>query len=98
MPIIRRFMSAMERFFGYDIEAITSSVSSLQPELKDIAAYHATLVNGGIITPNEARVELRYEKLTGHDDIRVPANIAGSATNPSQGGSPKKEGNPSNKE
>lgn len=91
MPAIRRFTSALERYFGYDIDAITSNVSSLQPELKDIAAYHSTLVNGGILTPNEAREELRYEKIAGLDQVRVPANIAGSAANPSQGGAPTKD-------
>jgi HK97 family phage portal protein len=90
LPIAKRFTSAIERYFGYDIDVVTSNVSSLQPELKEIASYHATLVNGGIITPNEAREELRYEKKPGQDDIRVPANIAGSAANPSEGGAPKK--------
>lgn len=88
MPVVRKFTSALERFYGYDIEAITSSVSALQPELKDIAAYHSTLVNGGIISANEARKELRYEPKTGHDELRIPANIAGSAANPSTGGRP----------
>ena len=88
MPIVRRFTSALERYYGYDIEAITSSVSALQPELKDIAAYHSTLVNAGIITANEARKELRYPDITGHNDLRIPANIAGSAANPAQGGRP----------
>jgi HK97 family phage portal protein len=91
LPIVRRYTSAIERFFGYDVEAVTASVSALQPELKDIAAYHATLVNGGIISPNEARVELRYPPKTGHDDLRIPANIAGSASNPSVGGRPEQE-------
>lgn len=90
LPIVRGFISSMERYFGYDIEAITSNVSALQPDLKDVASYHTTLVNGGIITPNEARVELRYAPQPGHDELRVPANIAGSAVNPSQGGAPKK--------
>lgn len=88
LPINRKFISAVERYFGYDVEAITSSVSALQPELKDIAAYHSTLVNAGIISPNEARVELRYENKPGNDDLRIPANIAGSAANPSTGGRP----------
>ncbi len=88
LPINRKFISALERYFGYDVEAITSSVSALQPELKDIAAYHSTLVNGGIISPNEARTELRYEPKAGSDDLRIPANIAGSAANPSTGGRP----------
>lgn len=88
LPIVTRFVSALERFFGYDISPVTSNVSALQPELKDVAAYHSTLVNAGIISPNEARVELRYEAKQGNDDLRVPANIAGSAANPSQGGKP----------
>lgn len=89
IPIVRSYVSALERYFGYDVEAVTSTVSALQPELKDIAGYHATLVNGGIITPNEARRELRYEPVAGADAIRIPANIAGSAANPSQGGRPQ---------
>ena len=88
LPLNRKFISAVERYFGYDVEAITSSVSALQPELKDIAAYHSTLVNAGIISANEARIELRYEAKPGNDDLRIPANIAGSAANPSTGGRP----------
>lgn len=88
MPIVRRFTSALERYYGYDIEAVTTSVSALQPELKDIAAYHSTLVNAGIITANEARLELRYAAIAGNDNLRIPANIAGSAANPATGGRP----------
>lgn len=92
MPIINRLVSGLERYFGYDISPITSNVSALQPELKEIAAYHSTLVNGGILTPNEARVELRYakDKDSKSDELRIPANIAGSAANPSIGGAPTK--------
>ena len=93
LPIVRGFVSATERYFGYDVEAITTTVSALQPELKDIASYHSTLVNSGIISANEARLELRFTPKGGHDDLRIPANIAGSAANPSQGGKP-----PQNKE
>lgn len=89
LPIARCFVSAVERYFGYDVEPITSGVSALQPELKEVSAYLTSLVNGGVLTPNEARTELRYEKLEGQDQIRVPANIAGSAADPSQGGAPK---------
>jgi HK97 family phage portal protein len=88
VPIVKRYTSAMERFFGYDVEVVTSTVSALQPDIKDIATYHVSLVNGGVITPNEARAELRYAAISGQDEIRVPANIAGSATNPDQGGRP----------
>lgn len=95
LPIVRSYTSALERFFGYDVDAIISNVSALQPELKDIAAYHTSLVNGGILTPNEARIELRYEKDADpeSDKLRVPANIAGSAADPSQGGKPPKDSN-----
>lgn len=88
LPIVQSYVSSLERFFGYDVAPITSTVSALQPELKDVAAYYTTLVNGGVLTPNEARVELRYEKKPNADEVRVPANIAGSASNPSQGGRP----------
>jgi HK97 family phage portal protein len=88
LPIVRLYISSLERYFGYDVEAITSSVSALQPDIGELAKYHSTLVNGGVITPNEARQELRYPKLEGQDTIRIPANIAGSAADPSQGGRP----------
>jgi hypothetical protein len=88
LPIVKLYISSVERYFGYDVEAVTSSVSALQPDIGEIAKYHSTLVNGGIITPNEAREELRYAKLDGGDTIRIPANIAGSAADPSQGGRP----------
>lgn len=90
MPIVTRYISALERFFGYDVAAVTENVSSLQPDLKDIASYHSTLVNGGILSPNEARTALRYEPKPGNDDLRIPANIAGSAADPAQGGKPPK--------
>ena len=95
MPVVRKFTSAIERYFGYDVSPVTNEVSALQPELKDVAAYYSTLVNGGIVKPNEAREELRYEKDTDpkSDELRVPANIAGSAANPDQGGAPKKPAN-----
>ena len=88
LPLVRLYNSALERYFGYDIAPVTSNISALQPELKDVASYHQTLVNGGIITPNEARLELRYPTIEGGDTIRIPANIAGSAANPSIGGRP----------
>ncbi len=93
MPIVRSYTSALERYFGYDIEAISNSVSALQPDIKDVASATTTLVNGGIITPNEGRIELRYEAKETYqsadpDELRIPANIAGSAVDPSQGGRP----------
>lgn len=91
LPIVRRYVSGMERYFGYDIDAITANVSALQPDIKDIAAYHSSLVNGGIETPEEARVALRMPEVPVIGKIRVPANIAGSAVNPGVGGAPPKD-------
>jgi HK97 family phage portal protein len=98
MPIVLRFTASLERYFGYDIEPITSNVSALQPDIKDLANYLTTLVNGGILSANEARVELRRPPQAGHDDLRIPANIAGSAINPSVGGAPPKPPNTGGKE
>ena len=91
LPIVRKINFAFERFFGFDLEEDLSGVPALQPELKDQAAYYSTLVNTGIMAPNEAREAMRMEPLEGHDDLRVPANIAGSAANPSEGGRPEQE-------
>ena len=75
LPIVRKINFAFERFFGFDLEEDLSGVPALQPELKDQAAYYSTLVNTGIMAPNEAREAMRMEPLEGHDDLRVPANI-----------------------
>lgn len=97
IPIITRYVSALERYFGYDIEPITATVSALQPDMKDVASFYSTLVNTGILTANEARTELRYASDSDpeSDKLRIPANIAGSAANPSVGGAPKKPVAPS---
>ncbi len=91
LPIIRKINYAFERFFGFDLLEDISNIPALQPELRDKAAYYTTLVNGGIMSPNEARESMRMEPVEGHDDLRVPANIAGSAANPSEGGRPSEE-------
>ena len=89
IPIVKKYISALEYYFGFDLELITTNVSAIQPDLKEIASYYASLVNTGIITPDEARTELRYAGKGGEaGDLRIPANIAGSASNPSQGGKP----------
>ena len=86
LPIVRNINFAFERYFGFDLREDTSNVPAMQPELRDQAGYYSTLVNGGVMTPNEAREAMRFEKLDGLDEIRVPANIAGSAVDPSEGG------------
>ena len=93
LPIVRLMTTAFERYFGYDIKPVSVGVSALQPDLIESSQYLTTLVNGGVITPNEARMELRYppSKDEGSDELRIPANIAGSASNPSEGGRPPKK-------
>jgi len=88
MPIGNKINAALERFFGYEIYEDTTYIEALRPELQDQASYLQSLVNGGILTANEAREQLGIEGLPGHDDLRIPANIAGSAANPSEGGRP----------
>ena len=91
LPIVRKINFAFERYFGFDLQEDISNIPALQPELRDQAAYYSTLVNTGVITPNEARDALRMEALDGLDEVRVPANIAGSAGNPGEGGRPPEE-------
>ena len=88
LPIVEKVNRALERFFGYSLTPDVSNIPALQPELRDAAAYYSTLVNTGIITPNEAREALNYDEQFGASELRVPANIAGSAANPSVGGRP----------
>lgn len=88
MPICEKIADALSIHFGYNIKPVSVGVPALQPDLKDLANYVTTLVNGGIISPEEGRIEIGFpEEVNG--EIRVPANIAGSAADPSQGGRPK---------
>ena len=91
IPIVRKIGYAFERYFGFKLNEDVSNIPALQPELRDQAAYYQALVNSGIMTPNEAREALILEPLEGHDELRVPANIAGSAADPSEGGRPTEE-------
>ncbi len=88
IPIVRKLNYAFERFFGYRIVEDVANIPALQPELQEQASYLSTLTNGGVISANEARADLGKEDKPGHDDLRIPANIAGSAANPSEGGRP----------
>ena len=88
LPIVRKLNFAYSRFFGFSIVEDVTNIPALQPELRDQSQYYSALVNAGIITPNEARDALGFEAVEGYDDLRVPANIAGSASNPDDGGRP----------
>lgn len=89
LPLIRKFNFAYTRYFGYSVEANLANVEAMQKDLKDQASYYSSLVNGGILTPNEARIDLGRDAVEGHNGIRIPTNVAGSAANPSTGGKPE---------
>jgi HK97 family phage portal protein len=88
LPIIRKIAYAFERYYGYKLNEDVTNIPALQPELRDQASYFQSLVNSGIMTPNEARDSLSLDTIEGQDELRVPANIAGSAANPEEGGKP----------
>ena len=92
LPIIRKMNFAMERYFGFRLKEDITDIPALQPELRDQSQYYSALVNTGIISPNEARDALSFDPVDGYDDLRVPANITGSAANPDEGGRPVEEG------
>lgn len=88
LPIVRKMNFALERYFGFALSEDITDIPALQPELRDQSQYYSALVNTGIISPNEARGALGFDLVEGYDDLRVPANIAGSAANPDEGGRP----------
>ena len=91
IPIAKKIASAFQAYFGFRIEEDFANIPAVQPELRDQASYYQTLVNGGVMTANEARtgLGLPLDKDAESDKLRIPANIAGSAANPSTGGRPK---------
>jgi len=92
LPIVRKINFALEKHFGFELTEDATDIPALQPELRDQAQYYSALVNTGIITPNEAREAINFEPMEGFDELRVPANITGSAVNPDEGGRPTEEG------
>ena len=93
LPLLNQFCSAFSHFFngGVEIRPDRLSVPALQPDNRTQAIYYSKLVNTGIITPNEAREGLRFPKMENNDNIRIPQNITGSATDATQGGRPSQE-------
>jgi HK97 family phage portal protein len=98
LPIVDKLISSYERFFAYDMEPDVIKIRALQPEMRDATQYYSGLVNTGIMTINEAREKLRLPKSTEEhaDLLRIPANIAGSATDPSTGGRPPSDNSGNN--
>lgn len=93
IPMMRKFEAAIEMFFAYDVELSTFRVPSLYPDKKAQADRLSALVNNGIMTGNEAREEMNKPIINTSEmnDIRIPANISGSATGVSgqEGGRPE---------
>ena len=89
LPIVKKLHTGVERYFGFELKEDVTDVPALQPEMRDQSQYYTALVNGGIISANEAREALNFDPVEGYDELRVPANIAGSAVNPDEGGRPE---------
>ena len=90
MPIVDNIVANFEIYFGFDLKAVSAEILALRPELRELANYYSTLVNAGIMTRNEARERLRLEPSDQDiaDELILPANIAGSAQDSTQGGRP----------
>jgi HK97 family phage portal protein len=91
LPIVEQFSSAFEFYWlNLDIIPEIKDVKALQPDLRTQSQLIASMVNGGVMTPNEGREKMGMEpsKEKDMDKIRVPENITGSATDPGQGGRP----------
>lgn len=94
IPIVYQFASAFEHFFNsVKVRPDLRNIPALQPDLKTQAQYFTSLVNAGIITPDEAREKLYFPILSNEStaNIRIPQNIVGSAVNPEVGGRPRRE-------
>lgn len=94
-PIAKKLAAGFGRFFGLEIFEDITTILGMQPDLQEQASFYQTLVNGGILKPNEAREGLGFEKDEdpASDKLRIPQNITGSASNPSLGGRPKEPTN-----
>ncbi|QPI15005.1 portal (connector) protein [Salmonella phage GEC_vB_N3] len=93
IPMLNKLTSSLTFFFGYKVTPNTKEVAALTPDKEAEAKHLTSLVNNGIMTGNEAREELNLEPLDDEqmNKIRIPANVAGSATGVSgqEGGRPQ---------
>jgi HK97 family phage portal protein len=91
IPMVAMVASAFTQYFNSCLIVPDKSViTALQPDLRTQSQHYVSLVNSGIITPDEARERLGFITMNTEDtnQIRIPRNITGSATNPSVGGRP----------
>lgn len=97
VPMLNKLSSSVSFFFGFPVEPTLVGVAALTPDRDSEAKYITSLVNNGIMTGNEGRKELRLEPIEEDqmNKIRIPANVAGSATGVAgqTGGRPTGEGN-----
>lgn len=98
VPMLKKYTSSISFFFGFPVKPTLVDVMALTPDKEGEANYVTKLVNNGLLTGNEGRKELRYDPITDDpqmDIIRIPANIAGSATGVSgqEGGRPTNDTN-----
>lgn len=95
MPIMQKVVSVLETFFGYDIAITTDKVPALAPDREKESKSLTALVNNGIMLGKEARAVLRLPEIDDPllEEIRIPANVAGSASGVAgqEGGTPPKE-------
>lgn len=95
IPMLNKVTSSLSFFFGFKITPNTKEVAALTPDKEKEAKFVTSLVNNGILTGNEGRIALNFEPLKDEqmEKIRIPANIAGSATGVSgqEGGRPNEE-------
>lgn len=93
LPLADKLIASYELFFGYDLEPDVFKIRALRPDLREAGSFFSSMVNNGIITINEARRELRLEPSAEKhaNELRIPQNITGSATDSSQGGRPPED-------
>lgn len=95
IPMLKKVASEFSFFFGFKVKPTVTDVIALTPDRDSESKYYTSLVNNGIMTGNEARVELRLPPIDEDqmNKIRIPMNVAGSATGVSgqQGGRPTDE-------
>ena len=97
VPMLNKLSSSVSFFFGFPVKPTLVDVAALTPDRDSEAKYITSLVNNGIMTGNEGRKELRLEPIEEDqmNKIRIPANVAGSATGVAgqEGGRPTGDSN-----
>lgn len=95
LPNLKKFTGQLSAFFGYSFELITSDVFALSPDTQKEADRVTKLVNNGLITGDEGRLQLGYKALNLPETtkIRIPQNVQGSNSGVSgqEGGRPPNE-------